>query len=49
MVEIIKEELDVEEFKIKEEIVSIKEEFLPSSPEDTFTEETEIKGKLKNY
>ena len=50
MAEIIKEELDVEEFKIKEEIVFIKEEILPSSPEeDTCTEETEIKGRLKNY
>ena len=43
MADIIKEELDVEEFEIKEEIVS------SSTEEDTFTEETEIKGKLKNY
>ena len=31
MAEIIKEELNIEEFKIKEEIVSFKEEILPSS------------------
>ena len=38
MVEIIKEELDVEEFQIKEEIVFIKEEILPSSSvEDSCT------------
>ena len=38
MAEIIKEELNIEEFEIKEEIVSIKEEFLPfSTVEDTFT------------
>ena len=45
MAEIIKEELDLEEFKIKEEIVSIKEEILPSSTvEDTQTEDTDFKG-----
>ena len=31
MAEIIKEELNIEEFEIKEEIVSNKEEILPSS------------------
>ena len=31
MAETQKEELDLEEFEIKEEIVSIKEEILPSS------------------
>ena len=36
MAEIIKEELNTDEFEIKEEIVSM----------DTCTEETEIKGKL---
>ena len=59
MAEIIKEELNIEEFEIKEEIVSIKEEFLPSSTvENTCTfilhkddikmEDTEIQGK-PNY
>ena len=38
MVEIIKEELNLEEFEIKEEIVSIKKKILlSSSEEDTFT------------
>ena len=38
MAEIIKEELNIEEFEIKEEIVSFKEEILPSSTlEATFT------------
>ena len=38
MAEAIKEELNIEEFEIKEEIVSIKEEILPfSTVEDTFT------------
>ena len=38
MAEIIKEELNLEEFEIKEEIVSFKEEILPSSTaEDTYT------------
>ena len=56
MAETIKEELNKEEFEIKEEIVSIKEEILPSSAvEDTCTvnlkkhlkmENTEIQGKL---
>ena len=41
-------ELDLEEFEIKEETVSIKEEILPSSTvEDTCSVDTEIKGKLK--
>ena len=36
MAEIIKEELDLEEFQIKEEIVFIREDILPSSTvEDT--------------
>ena len=36
MAEIIKEEINIEEFEIKEEIVSFKEEILPSfSVEDT--------------
>ena len=59
MVEIIKEELNLEEFEIKEEIVSIKEEILlSSSVEDTFTvnlrkddikmENTWIEGNLNN-
>ena len=49
MVEIIKEELNLEEFEIKEEIVSIKEEILLSfSVEDTCSVVTDIKGKLKN-
>jgi len=57
MAEIIKEELNIEEFEIKEEIVSTKEEILPSSTvEDTSTvnlnkddikmENSEIQGKL---
>ena len=38
MAEIIKEELNIEEFEIKEEIVSFKKEILPSSTvEDTCT------------
>ena len=38
MVEIFKEELNLEEFEIKEEIVSIKKKILlSSSEEDTFT------------
>ena len=46
MVETKKEELDFAEFEIKEEIVSIKDEILPSrTVEDTCTEDTEIKGK----
>ena len=34
MAEIIKEELNIEEFEIKEEIVSFQEEILPSSTVD---------------
>ena len=60
MAEIIKEELDLEEFEIKEEIVFIREDILPSSiVEDTCTfnilkddikmEYTEIQGKLENF
>ena len=58
--EIIKEEINIEEFEIKEEIVSIKEEILPSSTvEDTCTvnlhkddkmmENTGIQGKINNF
>ena len=44
MAEIQKEELD-----IKEEIVSIKEEILPSSTvEGTCSVDTDMKGKLEN-
>jgi len=52
MAEIIKEELNIEEFEIKEEIVSFKEEILISSTvEDTCEdnikiENTEIQGEL---
>ena len=47
MAEAIKEELDIEEFEIKENIFSIKEEILPScTVENTCTEDTEIKGKF---
>ena len=46
MAETKKEELDLAEFEIKEEIVSIQEEILPSSTvEDTWIKDTEIKGK----
>ena len=49
MAEIIKEELNTDEFEIKEEIISIKEEILPSSTiQDTCTKNTEIKGKFKH-
>ena len=49
MAETQKEELDLEEFKIKEDIVSSKEEILPSSiVEDTCSVDMDIKGKLKN-
>ena len=49
MAETPKEELDIEEFEIKEEIVSIKEEILLSSTvEDTCSVDTEIKSKLEN-
>jgi len=34
MAEIIKEELNMEDFEIKEETISFKEEILPSSTED---------------
>ena len=38
MAEILKEELNIEEFEIKEELVSIKEEILPfSTIQDTCT------------
>ena len=47
MAEAIKEELDIEEFKIKEEIVSIKEKNLPSCiVEETCTENADIKGEF---
>ena len=46
MSETKKEELDLAEFEIKEEIVSSKEEILPSSTlVDTCIEDTEIQGK----
>ena len=49
MAEIQKEELDLEEFDIKEEIVYIKEEILTSSTvEDTCSVDTDMKGKLEN-
>ena len=49
MAETQKEKLDFEEFEIKEEIVSSKEEILPSSTvENTCSVDTEIKGKLIN-
>ena len=49
MAETQKKELDLEEFGIKEEIVSIKEEILPSSTvEDTCSVDTDLKGKLEN-
>ena len=45
MEETQKEELNIKEFEIKEEIVSIKEEILPSSTvQDTCSVDTEIKG-----
>ena len=57
MAEILKEELNIEEFEIKEEIVSIKEEILPfSTIQDTCTvnlnkddikmENTGVQGKV---
>ena len=50
MAEVIKEELDIEEFEIKENIFSIKEENLPScTVEDTCTEDTEIKGNIFQF
>ena len=49
MAETQKEELDLEEFEIKEKIVSIKEEILSSSTvEDTCSVNTDMKGKLEN-
>ena len=48
MAETKKEELDLEEFEVKEEIVSIKEEICPSpTVEETCTEKTVIKGNLQ--
>ena len=45
MEETQKEELNIKEFEIKEEIVFIKEEILPSSTvQDTCSVDTEIKG-----
>ena len=60
MAETIKEELNIEQFEIKEEVVSIQEEILPSSTvKDTCTvnlnkddikiENADIQGKLHNY
>ena len=49
MAETQKVELDLEEFDIKDEKVSIKEEILPSSTavEDTCSVDTDIKVNLK--
>ena len=48
MAETKKEELDLEEFEVKEKIVSSKEEIFSSSTvEETFTEKTVIKGNLQ--
>ena len=50
MAETKKEELDLEEFEVKEEIVSIKEEIFPSPiVEETCTEKTVIKGNLLKF
>ena len=60
MAEVIKEELNIEEFEIKEEIVSIKDEILPSSTikakctvnlqkDDIKIEHTAIQGKINNF
>ena len=60
MAEIIKEELYIEEFEIKEEIVSFKEEILPSSTleakftvnlhkDDIKMENKGIQGMLHNF
>ena len=55
MAEIIKEELNIEEFEIKEEVVSFKEEILLfSTVEDTCKddikkENTGIQGELDNF
>ena len=49
MAEIIKEEIDIEEFEIKEEIVSIMDKnFLSSTVEDTCSVDADMKGKLEN-
>ena len=49
MAETQKEELDLEEFERKEEIVSIKEEILLSSTvEETCSVDKDMKGKLEN-
>ena len=49
MAETQKEKLDLDEFEIKEEIVFINEEILPSSTEeDTFSVDIDMKGKLEN-
>ena len=48
MAETQKEELDLEEFEIKGEIVSIKDKIQPSSTAvDTSYVDTDIKGKLE--
>ena len=60
MAEIVKEELNIEQFEIKEETVSFKEEILPSSTveaiftvnlhnEDIKMEIKGIQGKLYNF
>ena len=60
MAEIVKEELNIEEFEIKEEIISFKEEILPSSSveakftvnlhkDDIKMEIKGIQGKLNNF
>ena len=60
MSEIIKEELNIEEFEIKEEIVSFQEEILPSSTveakctvnlhkDDIKIENTGKQGKINNF
>ena len=55
MAEIFKEELNIEEFEIKEEIVSNKEEILPSSTvedtckDDLKKENTRIQGEHNNF
>ena len=49
MTETQTEELDLEEFEIKEEIVSSKEEILPSSTvENTCSVDKDMLGKLEN-
>ena len=60
MAKIVKEELNIEEFEIKEEIISFKEEILPSSTveakftvnlhkDDIKMEIKGIQGKLNNF